>query len=315
MRAPLLLFVYNRKRHTERAIEYIERNSLVNETDLYIFCDGNKSEKDLNAVLEVRNFVNEYRKRAKFRNVTIIESDKNKGLAKSIIDGVSDVLKIREKVIVLEDDLVVSDDFLDFMNRALDYYENDIRINSVGGYVVQSNVLKKNPKDVCFLKVFECWGWAIWKNRWEKIDWTYEYYCRMKDSKEMMKYISDAGKDLEQMLYDYINGEIDTWAVRVACDQAVKGKFTVVPCNTKVQNIGLDGSGTNCGNEQRCTEKVNSKNCTLCPFYIDRKIERNMYNLRSKQYFLWNKFSYKSKMILKKLLRVRERSVNGESRR
>ena len=60
-----------------------------------------------------------------FKSVYVIESDKNNGLANSIIKGVNDIIKKFGKIIVLEDDLIVSQYFLDFMNRSLSLYKEN----------------------------------------------------------------------------------------------------------------------------------------------------------------------------------------------
>ena len=131
MTAPVVLFVYNRLDHTMNVIESLKNNILAEDTDLYVFSDAAKTEKVQNSVEAVREYIRKTDWRKNFRNVTVVEAEENKGLAKSIIGGVTGVLKKYGKVIVVEDDLVLSPHFLQYMNGALEYYQNVPEVCSV----------------------------------------------------------------------------------------------------------------------------------------------------------------------------------------
>ena len=104
--SPILLFVYNRPAHTRRCIESLSRNSLAVESELFIYADGAKDQTVADEVEEVRQYIRSVKG---FKKVTFIERNENWGLAKNIIDGVSTQVKKYGKVIVLEDDLVVTE--------------------------------------------------------------------------------------------------------------------------------------------------------------------------------------------------------------
>ena len=119
---PIILFVYNRPEHTRQTVEYLSKNKLAESSKLFIFSDGPKNDKDKQKVFEVRKYL----KRIKgFKEIRIIEREKNLGLANSVISGVSQIFQSFEKVIVLEDDIISSPSFLKFMNDALDFYKAD----------------------------------------------------------------------------------------------------------------------------------------------------------------------------------------------
>ena len=122
MNAPIALFVYNRPDHTQQTIVSLQKNTLAKNSNLYIFSDGPKTEKDIPKVNEVRQFLKNING---FKSVTVIERKSNWGLAKSIIEGVSEIINLYERVIVLEDDIVTSNTFLSFMNGALNFYYNN----------------------------------------------------------------------------------------------------------------------------------------------------------------------------------------------
>ena len=109
---PIILFVYNRPEHTQKTIEYLCKNRLAESSNLFIFSDGPKKEKDRQRVTEARNCLKNIQG---FKEIKITEREKNLGLANSVISGVSEIFKSYNKVIVLEDDILSSPSFLKFM--------------------------------------------------------------------------------------------------------------------------------------------------------------------------------------------------------
>ena len=283
--APIIVFAYNRLGNLTKTIDTLVKAEGVEKTDLFIWCDGNKSDQDKFKVEEVRKYVRQYKNISRFRTVTINESPTNKGLASSVISGVSSVLEKYSKVIVVEDDLLVSADFIEYMNEALMFYEKDQRIFSIGGWTPDLPFLEKYDKDIIISNRFECWGWGIWKDRWETIVWDYDRYSMA--SRNEIKCLSTAGRDLKGMFYSYLDGKIDSWAVRAACHLIWNNKYVVVPSKSKVKNIGLDGSGTNCGNrEQHPSEQIsNSNHVNFITMYSDDELNRR----------LWLYYSYGTK--------------------
>lgn len=134
MLAPVLIFVYARPEHTRRTIESLAYNYQADDTDVFIFSDAPKNEKAIKNVTLVRDYIDTLPDKKLFKSVKIIKSEFNKGLANSIISGVNEIIELTQQVIVLEDDLITSPDFLSYMNDALKFYENDKKIWSVSGY-------------------------------------------------------------------------------------------------------------------------------------------------------------------------------------
>ncbi|MBC8035589.1 MAG: glycosyltransferase [Chitinophagaceae bacterium] len=244
--APVCIFVYKRLDNLRRTITSLKENTVSGSTDLYIFSDAAATEKDVVPVQQVRSFV---RQIEGFRSVTVHLSAENKGLASSIIHGVTQVIEKAGKVIVLEDDLIVSPNFLDFMNGALDYYEEKPLIFSISGY--SSPIKNVSDKDVYFTRRASSWGWATWKNRWDKIDWEVcDFNDFMKDKKQQRQF-NRMGSDLTGMLRSYMNGEINSWAIRWTYHQFKYSLYTVFPVKSKVINDGFSAQSTNTFKEQR----------------------------------------------------------------
>ena len=159
--APIILFVYNRLRHTHITVEALQDNELANKSQLIIYSDGAQKPSDENSVKKVRQYIHSING---FKDIQIIEREKNWGLANSIIKGVTDVLKNENKVIVLEDDIVTSPFFLRFMNQALEVYEDKHKVMHISGYIFPID--KTGLPETFFYRSPSCWGWATWKRAW-----------------------------------------------------------------------------------------------------------------------------------------------------
>lgn len=239
--APIALFVYNRPDHLIKVIEALKNNHLSIKSDIFIYSDGPKDKNAESNVNLVRQYLDSI---TGFRSIKIIKSLFNKGLSASIISGVSEVCSRYGKVIVLEDDLITSPHFLNFMNRALSFYKNDERVISIHGYVYP---VKEPLPETFFLRGADCWGWATWKRGWDLFDNRGEYLLK-KIKKEKLEYSFnfDGSYNYLDLLKMQIRGKSDSWAIRWHASAFLQNKFTLYPGISLVANIGFDGSGANC---------------------------------------------------------------------
>lgn len=242
--APVIVFGYNREDHLKQTIDAIGKNVGAKETDIYLFLDGFKGEADRRSVETVQAYGESLTLDSRFRSITVSCTEHNRGLALSVIQGVSTIIKKYERVIVLEDDIVTSEDFLSFMNDALDYYENEDAIWSISGYTFNLRALESVEEDVYLGYRASSWGWATWRNRWISIDWNVSDYNRFRYNIIARKKFNRGGTDMSDMLDRQMAGKISSWAIRWCYAQFKQNKFTVFPCKSKVLNIGQDGTGT-----------------------------------------------------------------------
>ena len=237
--APVALFAYRRPDHLARTLESLAACPEARATELIVFADGAKGDADADGVRLVRAMLGGIEG---FSSVRVVERATNIGLAGNVIGGVNEVLGSAESIIVLEDDMIVSPDFLTYMNQALDRYADDARVVSIHGYVYPT--LRPLP-DYFFLRGADCWGWATWRRGWDLFQ---PDGARLLDQLE--KDGSTHAFDIEgsfpytQMLRDQIAGRNDSWAVRWYASAFVAGALTLYPGRSLVANIGLDGTGT-----------------------------------------------------------------------
>lgn len=247
--APIVLFVYNRLKHTKATIQALQNNSLAEESVLYIFSDGPKQPEEKESVEAVREYIKTV---SGFKNIFINERDKNFGLAESIIDGTSTVLIQHGKIIVLEDDLITSKYFLKYMNDALKIFRDVENVFSVTGFSFTTKFMQfpKSYEEEIYLNIRPMsWSWATWIDRWEDVDWKVKDYDVFIKNSKQKKEFNRGGTDLTRMLKNQMNGKLNSWYIRWTFHAFKRNKLTVYPRIAYVNNIGHDASGVHCADD------------------------------------------------------------------
>ncbi len=239
--APIALFAYNRPHHVARTVEALLQNPLAGQSELFIFSDGPKTDKDVEKVREVREYLYTIKG---FKRIEITEREKNWGLAQSIITGVSTVLNNYDRIIVMEDDILSLPSFLNFINDALAFYEEDEKIFSISGFNYPIPVPASYPHSVYISPRASSLGWATWRDRWAKADWEVKDYEGFKRDKAAQKAFNRGGPNLTSMLVKQQKGMINSWAIRWCYTHYKQKGYCLFPVNSKIQHIGADGSGS-----------------------------------------------------------------------
>lgn len=263
MYAPIVIFCYRRK--ITALINSLLKNRETSSSDLFIYSDNFKSELDKQDVLDVRKSIKNIKG---FRSIKIYESNKNLGLASSIIDGVTSVFNNFDKAIILEDDLIVSEFFLNFMNKSLNFYKGNKNIWSISGYSPPLSCLNKYQDEVYLSLRSSSWGWATWADRWNKVDWLIKDFKKLKKNK--IKQFELGGNDLFKMLELHYLGKINSWAIIWCYSHFRYSAYSVCPKISMTKNTGFnDGFETNTsGNDSKwkvnlATKKVKEFNVSL----------------------------------------------------
>ena len=241
--APVAVFVYNREDKARELLTSLSNNVGAEDTDLYIFSDGPRSNNDNVSVAEVRKYIKTV---TNFRSIKIIEADKNLGLGQSIINGISMVLDKHERIIVLEDDLVLSPLSLNYFNRLLEHYSENTGVFSISGYSPPETLLtipEYYEYSIYCIPRMQCWGWATWRDRWEKADLDMTGYNDFINSSSQRKsYIETIGLVSLSVLESYMKGEKDVWACRWVYTHFKYNAVCVCPVRSYIDNTGNDGS-------------------------------------------------------------------------
>lgn len=242
MLAPILLFAYNRPRHLQHTVEALAHNPLAQESELFVFSDGARTEDDRKDVELVRSYIHTIEG---FKTVHRIERDRNYGLAANIIDGVTDIVNRYGRVIVLEDDLVTAPGFLQFMNDALDTYADEPRVGHIQAYD-----FTQNPRlpETFLIKFTGSWGWATWQRAWQHFNPDGQYLLNELHRRHLTRRFDFNGKyGFTRMLRRQVEGKNNSWAIRWNASLFLQDILSLNVGRSLVQNEGFDGSGTHCG--------------------------------------------------------------------
>lgn len=293
MCAPIILFVYNRIEHTKRALEALSKCNMAEQSVLYIYSDGAKS-GDEYEVARVREYIHCI---DGFKEVNIIEREKNYGIELSEVSAITEILGNYSSAIMLEDDLVVARTFLQYMNDALEKYQSEKQVFFISGYSYLK-VRHDELPECMFLQMPSTWGWATWADRWQ-------LFQSVPDGVDKIIYNK---KQIKKFNYD---GAVTAWGTLLT-EQYRMGKYTwdiawgatvfkhdglaLLPNQSQVMNIGLDGSGTH--REMRKGQQNNFENsgCNISqwPEQIEesKKIRRRVGKIL-KQQSLYEKYNNK----------------------
>jgi hypothetical protein len=233
------LFAYRRPDHLQATIDALRRNPEAGESELYVFSDAPRNEEAAAGVEGVRRILREVEG---FRSVNVVHRQRNFGLAGNITEGVASVLAGHDRVIVLEDDIVVSRFFLRFMNGALTTYREEPRVGSISGYCYP---LDRAVGETFFLRGADCWGWATWRDRWKIFNPDGRALLAELRRRGLTQVFDfDGAMGFTRMLEDQIAGRNDSWAVRWHASCFLSDLLILYPRRPLAQNIGQDGSGT-----------------------------------------------------------------------
>ncbi|MBO5858572.1 MAG: sugar transferase [Clostridia bacterium] len=304
--APIIIFVYNRADHFIQVYNALTRCKEAKDSDLFIFSDGAKSDAGRDKVNEVRKAVAEIKNSDDFKSVTITESPVNKGLAASVISGVTEVINKYGRAIVVEDDCKVSPFFLSFMNNALDYYEGNKKIGSIAGYTPMINLPDNYDKDV-FAAYRSCsWTWATWADRWQGVDWALKDMGDFYKSPKLIRRLNSNGSDRFMRLYRQTKGNGSSWSVRFGAHLVKNNLITVYPRFSYNSNIGCDESGVHSKSEDNEKMRVDLSKAiespVLCDVEIDNRIQKIM-----KKHYSYGLVSEIKKFIATALIVIKER--------
>ena len=243
MLTPIILFAFNRLVPLQQTIASLLANEEAQESVLYVYVDGARPNHvgEDKKVQAVQDYIRSIKG---FKEIHTDFSNENRGLGASIIRGVTEVIHKHGRAIVLEDDLVLSPNFLCFMNQGLERYAKETRVFSICGYSNKVKVPSGYTADTYFCTRSSSWGWATWADRWDSVNWELEHWDTYKP--HAAAFNRWGGSDCWKMLRDWHDGRNQSWAIRYCFNQFLQNKLSLFPIISKVDNRGFDGEGTNC---------------------------------------------------------------------
>ena len=244
MNIGIIVFAYNRSQHLNEVLEGLRKNEGISK--LYIFQDGLKSEQHRDEWEKTQRII----KSIIWCKVIYTQSPYNKGLAKSIVEGINTVFTENDAVIVLEDDCVPMANFICYMYQCFETYAENKKVYSVSGYGWPI-ALPEDQYDVYGSGRICSWGWGTWKDRWEQYHIDNDIVKRLRGDKDQSRDLETWGSDCEKMLLDRMAGINDSWAIYWGLHIIENKGICINPYKSLINNIGLDGTGVHCGITQR----------------------------------------------------------------
>lgn len=295
--APVLITVYDRLDSLKNAINYLKKNSLSKQTDLFIVSDYAYKIEHVNKIREIREYITN--NITGFKKVEGIFWNYNKGSFQSFIDALKWILNSYEKIIFFEDDILVSNKFLEYMNHALDFYKDEKRIFSIASHVHYNKIVyNKYPYEIFLLEMFSPWGAATWKDRFYDIDFSSKNIKIFLDNKENIKKINNISMHMMPILKQMIDKKQKYGDVIICINMIQNNKYTIYPIKPLSVNRGHDGRGEHCGIDEIWQNQKLINN--FCPKLVkniqfDLKIKKNAYNAF---------YSYKNHLIIPILIKI-----------
>lgn len=253
MFAPVLISVYDRVHFLESCLNSIKANEEARMTELYIAVDHPSKKDDVKKVRGVLNFCKSI---SGFKTVNVIERSKNVGPHRNLPDARKDLLKSYPRLITLEDDNVVSINFLKFMNDALSYYEDSGDIFCVCGYNYPVEMPVDYKSDVYLWT--GCTGWSVgwWAT---KMDYSYFSYNRLGDflrRPELVSAFMNVAEHILPTVFSGLTKGVVYADAAISYNMFLNEKYQLYPVVSKVRNLGYDGRGVNCNIDARYTNQV-----------------------------------------------------------
>ena len=297
--APIVLFVYNRPKHTKLVLDALALNFGAKDSVLFIYADGPKpgiTAEQQQSMDETRILV---QSETRFKKTTVIVRNVNYGLFRNVSEGVSEVLGLYGKVIVLEDDTLPAPGFLKFINKALLLFHNSPNVYSVNGY---QHPINTNRFETILLPFTNVWGWATWSEKWGLLDPSPVELELMRNNNFVKSRFNLADYDFVHMFENK-----KSWAIKWYFKVFSYNGLNVFPTQSLVVNIGFDGSGENSGSDYQMPYlfkgeiEVNYTERIDIPFYgkVLSFFDKSKKNERSKRNLLFNLIVKVAKVLLK----------------
>jgi hypothetical protein len=276
-KAPVLVLVHTRFDHFKKCIESLLKCPESIETELFISADYYRNEDEKHKILKVRGYIKSIKG---FKKVSPIYFDKNVGSKFASKYSINKVFEKYDSIIILEDDVEVSPWFLNYMNKGLDYYENDPNVFSICGfspYVMTDNYNLYNKNNIFFNPSLAGWGVASWKEKFNKLlnlrinDQLLNIITNDLENEKFVESLNTLSpKYYIHFLYCIKKNKIPEFDFLAAYYCLKNNMYNVYSTKTFSKNYGHDGSGFRTLYDSHVTSRMDEANyADELPIYID----------------------------------------------
>lgn len=280
---PVLFIVFRRLDTTKRVLDRIRE---AQPKRFYIAADGPRKNKpkEFEQVKKIREFI--------LKNIDwdcevhTKFSEKNLGCKYNPQSAISWFFEHEEMGIILEDDCVPSSSFFKYCEELLHKYQKDLRIWGISGTNLLPQVSIANS--YYFSEFFMIWGWASWRDRWQKHLHMLEDFDTYLDDPLVYKKLNNnlANKQIIKRARISHQDKLDTWDYQWIFSCFANNALLITPTKNLIQNIGFGIGATHTG---KTKGKQIEENEITFPLNHPRIIHANQTvdNIFFKQIFGW----------------------------
>ena len=256
LNAPVLTISFNRPDLTLKSLDRLLGTSRT----IYIAIDGPRSDSESILTTECQKIAMEFESaQSRFSEVKFLFHTNNLGCKVAVRSAIDWAFSQEERLIILEDDIVFSNDFLQTMDNWLGQFEHEHEVFHLNGYTPISG--RQEVDFNYFSRYTHVWGWATWKNRWLHYDRDLENW-KGEDLRNLPGLI---GQNLSDGFCDYWTQQLnicvdgyDTWDIQWLYSQWLYGGYALTPGARLTGNIGFDDRATH-------TQKNSNRKRSLLP--------------------------------------------------
>jgi len=234
--APVLFITFARLEYARKTFDAIK---LAKPAKLYFY--SNKARSDRPEEFVQNDHIREFIKEINWEcDLQTFFRDEYVDIYTSLWSAIDWIFKNEEDAIILEEDCVASMAFFDFCEQLLSLFKEDHRIWVISGNNFIEN-FNPNSYDYFFSYFPYLYGWASWRDRWQKV---YRDRLPVEKIKEYQLfnqiYVEPAAAKRALKFTEKI---VDTpaWDYRFTISMKCQGGFGIIPRVNLVSNIGLSG--------------------------------------------------------------------------
>jgi hypothetical protein len=240
---PILYTVFNRLDVVKQTFSEIKK---IKPKQLFIGADGPRNYEEKKETDSVRKYILEnINWKCKVKTLFF---EKNLGVNMATFKEIDWFFKNVEKGIVLEDDDLPSRSFFLFCKEMLIRYEKNPKVMTISGFTpIETPFLKES---YYFAKNFGCWGWATWRDRWQKTNLLSSDFEKIEKEKKLNKIFKNPIERIilrRKFRYNLI-GKVKGWDYAFSFLHYKNNAISIKSKKNLVKNLGFIDESTNTSN-------------------------------------------------------------------
>lgn len=241
-KSAVLLIIFNRLDTTKLVFEAIRR---AKPPRLYLAADGPRAYSNTDGVncQMARSIINAVDWDCE---VKTLFRERNLGCKYAVSGAIDWFFEHEQMGIILEDDVLPTDQFFEFCDAMLIRYEFEESVMMIGG--VNHYPTPDSQLSYFFSEHFVIWGWATWRRAWKKYSVEIE---EISPQHLNFNFLKDKLNNWRSLLHfvDSLNkvsrGEINTWDYQWSYACLINSGMCIVPKVNLISNIGVHGTHAN----------------------------------------------------------------------